>query len=63
MIYEQILQVMAEKNLKPRDVYTPLGINRVNFYKAVKTKNLGNPTLKKILDFLEVEIIFSLQKK
>ncbi len=63
MIEDRILKVMAKKKIKPRDIYIPLGINRVNFYQAIKTSNLGNPTLQKILDFLEVEIIFSLQKK
>lgn len=53
---------MAKKNLKPRDIYVPLGINRVNFYQAVKTSNFGNPTLQKILDFLEVRIVLSLEK-
>ncbi|MEI7511129.1 MAG: hypothetical protein WCJ84_03150 [Candidatus Peregrinibacteria bacterium] len=62
MLEEKVLAVMAEKNLKPRNVYIPLGINRVNFYQAIKTANLGNPTLQKILDFLGVKIILSLQE-
>lgn len=62
MLEEKILEVMAEKNLKARDVYVPLKINRVNFYQALKTSNLGNPTLKKILDFLQVKVVLSLKK-
>jgi len=62
MLEEKILEIMAEKNLKARDVYIPLEINRVNFYQALKTSNFGNPSLKKILNFLGVKIVLSLEK-
>ncbi len=63
MLEEQIKQIIADKNLRAIDVYGPLKINRVNFYKAIKTSNLKNKSLLRILDFLGFELIVKLNKK
>ena len=59
---EQIKKEMARKKLAPVNIYKPLGINRVNFYRAIKTSNLENKSLKKILDFLGLFIKINLKK-
>lgn len=61
MLEDQIREVMRTQNLKAIDVYKPLGINRVNFYKAIKSSNLDNKTLIKIIDFLKCEISIELR--
>lgn len=63
MLEDQIKQIMREKNITPIDIYKPLKINRVNFYRALKTSNLENKSLKKILDFLGFELSTKLSKK
>jgi hypothetical protein len=59
---EKIKKEMGKRKLAPVDIYKPLKINRVNFYKALKTSNLENPSLKKILGFLELKIENNLRK-
>lgn len=59
---EKIKKEMEKRKLTPVNVYKPLKINRVNFYKAIKTSNLENPSLKKILDFLGLKIEVNLKK-
>jgi len=59
---EQIRKEMKRKKLAPENIYKPLGINRVNFYKAIKTSNLENKSLKKILDFLGLFVKINLGK-
>lgn len=61
MLEDQIREVMHTQNLKAVDVYKPLGINRVNFYKAIKSSNLDNKTLIKIIDFLKCEVSIKLR--
>lgn len=63
MLEEQIKKIIAQKKINPVDIYTPLKINRVNFYKAIKTSNLKNKSLKKIVIFLGFELLVSLKKK
>jgi len=63
MFETKIKEFMQKNKIKAVDVYRKLDINRQNFYKAIKTKNLNNPTLQKILDFLDLEILFSLSPK
>jgi len=63
MLEEEIKKIIANKNINPVDIYRPLKINRVNFYKAIKTSNLKNKSLKKIINFLGVEVLVSLKKK
>jgi len=62
ILEEQIKKEMAQKKLNPIDIYKPLGINRVNFYRAIKTSNLENKSLKKILNFLGLFIKINLKK-
>lgn len=59
---EKIKKEMGKRKLTPVNVYKPLKINRVNFYKAIKTSNLENPSLKKILDFLGLKIEVNLKQ-
>lgn len=63
MLEKEIKRIMLEKKITAIDVYRPLEINRVNFYKAIKTSNLKNKSLKKILDFLELEVEVNLYNK
>ena len=63
MLEEQIKKIIAKKKIKPVDIYRPLKINRVNFYKALKTSNLKNKSLRKIVNFLGFELSASLNKK
>jgi hypothetical protein len=62
MLEEQIKKVMREKNISAEYIYKPLKINRINFYKAIKTSNFNNQTLLKILHFLELQLIVKLEK-
>lgn len=62
MLEEKIKKEMGKRKLAPVDIYKPLKINRVNFYKALKTSNLENPSLKKILGFLGLKIEINLKK-
>lgn len=62
MLEEKIKNEMEKRRLTPVDIYKPLKINRVNFYKAIKTSNLENPSLKKILSFLGLKIVINLKK-
>ena len=63
MLEEKIKKIIAKKKIKPVDIYRPLKINRVNFYKALKTSNLKNKSLRKIVNFLGFELSASLNKK
>lgn len=62
MLEEQIKKIIAKNKIKPVDIYRPLKINRVNFYKAIKTSNLNNKSLKKILKFLGIKLLILLKK-
>lgn len=63
MLEEKIKKIMLGKKISPVDVYLPLKINRINFYKAIKTSNMKNKSLKKILDFLGYELSVLLKKQ
>jgi len=65
MLEQEIKKEIEKRNLKPIDIYKPLKINRVNFYKAIKTSNLENKSFKKILKFLglKIDIILKYDKK
>ena len=63
MLEDEIKKRMLEKKITAVDIYRPLKINRVNFYKAIKTSNFKNKSLKKILNFLELEIEVNLYNK
>jgi predicted transcriptional regulator len=62
MLEEEIKKIMQQKNITAVDIYKPLKINRINFYKALKTSNLKNKSLEKILDFLGFRIVINLEK-
>lgn len=62
MLEERIKKILKEKSLLPKDVYTPLKINRINFYKAIKTSNMGNKSLQKILSFLGYSVTVTLNE-
>jgi len=63
MLEDEIKKIMLEKNITAIDIYEPLKINRVNFYKAIKTSNLQNKSLKKIVNFLGLSLSVNLYKK
>ncbi len=56
MLEKEIKVVLAQRGLKTSDVYKTLGIDKVVFYQAIRTSNLNNKTLRKILDHLGLEI-------
>ncbi len=62
MLEDQIKKVMRERNISAEYIYKPLKINRINFYKAIKTSNFNNQTLLKILHFLELQLIVKLER-
>lgn len=62
MLEEKIKKIMIGKKITPVDIYVPLKINRVNFYKAIKTSNMENKSLRKIVNFLGFEISVNLKK-
>jgi len=63
ILEEEIKKRMLSMGISAVDIYRPLKINRVNFYKAIKTSNLENKSLKKILNFLGLGIKINLYKK
>jgi DNA-binding phage protein len=63
MLEKDIKIELIKKDLKPSDVYKSLGIERAHFYQAIRSSNLTNKTLLKILDYLELEISVTLKHK
>lgn len=63
MLEKEIKVVLAQRGLKTSDVYKALGIDKVVFYQAIRTSNLNNKTLHKILDYLGLEVSISLSEK
>ncbi len=63
MLEREIKKVMKKRGLLPVDIYKPLKINRINFYRAIKTSNFENKTFKKIIAFLDLELVVKLKKK
>lgn len=63
MLEKEIRRVMASKNIRPVDICKRLKINRVNFYKAIKTSNLKNKSLEKIINFLGLKLAIILKEK
>jgi len=63
MLEKEIKKRMLDKKMTAVDVYRPLKINRVNFYKAIKSSNLKNKSLKKILNFLGLGVKINLYNK
>ncbi len=63
MLEKDIKIELIKKELKPSDVYKALNLERAHFYQAIRTTNLSNKTLLKILDYLNLEISISLKSK
>jgi len=63
MLEQEIKKIMKKRGLMPVDIYKPLKINRINFYRAIKTSNFENKTFKKIIAFLDLELDIILKKK
>ena len=63
MLEKDIIIVLINRGLNPRVVYKSLNLERAHFYQAIRSTNLTNKTLLKILDYLELEISISLKKK
>lgn len=63
MIEKQLKKILNKKGLKPVDVYTALEINKVVFYQTIRSSNLNNKTLHKILKYLDLEIEVLLHEK
>jgi len=63
MLEKDIKIELIKRDLKPSDVYKALGIERALFYQAIRSTNLTNKTLLKILDYLRLEISVSLKHK
>ena len=63
MLEKDIKIELIKKDLKPSDVYKAIGIERAHFYQAIRSSNLTNKTLLKILDYLELEISVTLNHK
>ncbi len=63
MLEKDIKIELIKRDLKPSDVYKALGLERAHFYQAIKSSNMKNKTLKKILDYLELEISLTLKSK
>ncbi|CAC9433413.1 hypothetical protein BSPLISOX_667 [uncultured Gammaproteobacteria bacterium] len=63
MLEKDIKIDLIKKDLKPSEVYKALGLERAHFYQAIKSHNLNNKTLKKILDYLGLEIFITLKQK
>jgi len=63
MLEKDIKIILIKRDLKPSDVYKALGLERAHFYQAIKSSNMKNKTLKKILDYLGLEISVSLKDR
>jgi len=63
MFQDLILEHLRSHDIKMTSLCEATGINRQNAYKAMKGSNLENPTLRKMLDYLGLEISISLVKK
>ena len=63
MLEKDIKIELLKRDLKPSDIYKTLKLERAHFYQAIRSSNMSNKTLKKILDYLELEISISLKYK
>ncbi len=63
MLEKDIKIELLKRDLKPSDVYKALGLQRAHFYQAIRSSNLKNKTLLKILDYLDLEIVVSIKNK
>ncbi|MDD3324513.1 MAG: hypothetical protein PHN38_05275 [Sulfurospirillaceae bacterium] len=63
MLELQIKEILKQRGLKPVDVYKALNIDKVVFYQSIRTSNLNNKTLHKILRYLGLEMEVKLHEK
>jgi len=63
MLEKEIKIELIKRGLKPSDVYKALNLERAHFYQAIRSFNMRNKTLLRILDYLELEIEVSLKKQ
>lgn len=63
MFQDLILEHLRNHDIKVTELCEATGINRQNAYKAMRGSNLENPTLLKILEYLDLEISICLHKK
>jgi DNA-binding phage protein len=63
MLEKDIKIELIKRDLKPSDIYKALGLERAHFYQAIKSANMKNKTLVKILNYLKLEISISLKSK
>jgi len=63
MLEQEIKKIMKKRGMLPVDIYKSLEINRINFYRAIKTSNFENKTFKKIIAFLDLELIVKIKNK
>ena len=63
MLEKEIKIELIKRDLKPSDVYKDLGLQRAHFYQAIRSSNMKNKTLLKILDYLQLEVSVSLKPK
>lgn len=63
MLELQIKEILKQRSLKPVDVYKALDIDKVVFYQSIRTSNLNNKTLHKILRYLGLEMEVKLHEK
>jgi DNA-binding phage protein len=63
MLEKEIKIELIKRGLKPSDIYKELGLQRAHFYQAIRSANMRNKTLIKILDFLGLEVSISLKPK
>lgn len=63
-MFEKDIKIeLIKRDVKLSEVYKALGLERAHFYQAIKSHNLNNKTLKKILDYLDLEVSMTLQPK
>jgi len=63
MIEKDIKIELIKRGLKTSDVYKALDLQRSHFYQAIRSSNMKNKTLLKILDYLDLKIVISLTQK
>ena len=63
MLELQIKEILKQRGLKPVDIYKALDIDKVVFYQSIRTSNLNNKTLHKILRYLGLEMEVKLHEK
>ena len=63
-MFEKDIKIeLIKRDVKPSEVYKALGLERAHFYQTIKSYNLNNKTLKKILEYLELEVSVTLKHR